>query len=255
MPISPNQGSIAGSTGVTITGTNLTGAMAVHFGAAPAIAVTNVSPTQVTALSPSGTGVVAVTVTTPGGTSNPAPFFYVAPPLLTTVSPASGQFIGGNSVSLTGLNLATAIAVTFGANAGTITAADDSALTITVPTASGIGTVPLTVVTAGGTADGIAYTYVANPNLMAITPASGPISGGNLVTLTGVDLASTEEVVFGPNAVQVGGQNASFTVISETEIAVVAPPEAAGPADVLVKSPGGQSNLLAGYTYLAGPST
>ncbi|MFI8435608.1 IPT/TIG domain-containing protein [Streptomyces sp. NPDC079020] len=156
---------------------------------------------------------------------------------------------------MTGLNLSTTTAVTFGANTGTITAADDSALTVTVPTASGVGTVPITVSTAGGTADGITYTYLANPELTALAPASGPTSGGNLVTLTGIHLASTEEVVFGPDAVHVGGQNASFTVISDTEIAAVAPPETAGPADVIVKSPGGRSSLLVGYTYLAGPTT
>ncbi|MFI8435607.1 IPT/TIG domain-containing protein [Streptomyces sp. NPDC079020] len=83
MPISPNQGSIAGSTVVTITGTNLAGTTAVRFGTRPATAVTNVSPTQITALSPSGTGEVAVAVTTPGGTSNPTPYFYIAPALLT----------------------------------------------------------------------------------------------------------------------------------------------------------------------------
>jgi hypothetical protein len=61
---------VAGGTSVTITGTNFTGATAVHFGA---IAATNVvvhSATMITATSPAhAAGTVNVTVTTPGGTS------------------------------------------------------------------------------------------------------------------------------------------------------------------------------------------
>lgn len=52
MPISPNQGSSGGGTLVTITGSSLTGTTAVRFGTRLATSVTNVSPTQVTAVSP-----------------------------------------------------------------------------------------------------------------------------------------------------------------------------------------------------------
>jgi len=195
-----------------------------------------------------------VTVTTGGGQSNPAAFFYITPPVLTAADPVTGPFIGGNTVTLTGTGLATADTVTFGGNTGTITGASDGALTVTVPRASSTGTVPISVATAGGSADGGDYTYLANPALSGLAPASGPASGGTAVTITGTDLASTDQVVFGPNAVQAGGQNASFTVVSDTEIAVVTPPEAAGPADVIVVSPGGSFSLPAGYTYDAGPS-
>jgi outer membrane protein assembly factor BamB len=66
--ISPGAGSASGGTSVTVTGTNLSGATAVHFG--PAAAIYNVSSaTTITATSPPGSGTVDVTVTTPGGTS------------------------------------------------------------------------------------------------------------------------------------------------------------------------------------------
>ncbi|WP_406016693.1 IPT/TIG domain-containing protein [Streptomyces sp. NBC_00984] len=253
MPVSPDQGTTAGGTTVTITGTNLGGATAVDFGSKSATNVINVSPTQLTAVSPSGTGTVAVTVTTAGGTSNPEPFFYTGPPLVVSVSPDAGQFSGGNTVTITGLNLASASAVDFGANAGTITSVSDSEITVTVPTASGVGTVPITVVTAGGSTDGISYSYFANPTITALDPASGPSSGGTAVTITGTELSSTEQVVIGPNAIQAGGPSAPFTVVSDTEIAAVAPPNAAGAADVIVKTPGGSYSLPGGYTYLTGP--
>ncbi|WP_326615462.1 IPT/TIG domain-containing protein (plasmid) [Streptomyces scopuliridis] len=242
-----------GVVAVTITGTNLGGTTAVNFGPRPATDVINVSPTQLTAVSPSGTGAVEVTVTTPGGNSNPEPFFYLGAPWITSVTPAAGPFGGGGSVTLTGLNLATVGAVNFGANAGTITSVSDTAITVTVPRADGVGTVPITVVTAGGSADGISYTYEANPFITALDPISGPASGGNAVTITGGSLSTTEQVVFGPGAVHGGGQIASFTIVSDTEIVAVAPPEAAGAADIVIQSPGGNADMLSAYTYLAGP--
>lgn len=133
MPISPNQGSTGGGTLVTITGTNLSGTTAVTFGTRPASSITNVSPTQVTAVSPSGTGTVGVTLTTAGGTSNPVPFFYVGAPFKSSVGPASGPLTGGNTVTLNGVGLATATSVSFGANTATPTVVSDTQLTVTVP--------------------------------------------------------------------------------------------------------------------------
>ena len=67
--ISPSSGPASGGTTVTITGSNLTGATAVDFGANGATNVTVVSSSQITATSSPGSGTVDVTVTTPGGTS------------------------------------------------------------------------------------------------------------------------------------------------------------------------------------------
>ncbi|WP_218018957.1 IPT/TIG domain-containing protein [Nocardia gamkensis] len=71
--MSPNQGPSSGANTVTLTGTNLTGATAVTFGATAATSFTIVSATQITAVVPPGVaGAVNVTVTTPGGTSTAA---------------------------------------------------------------------------------------------------------------------------------------------------------------------------------------
>jgi len=64
----------------TITGSNFTGTLSVKFGVVPAKSF-EVSPTgtSITATSPSGAGLVNVTVTTPGGAtaiSNKAHFRY-----------------------------------------------------------------------------------------------------------------------------------------------------------------------------------
>ena len=67
--ISPPSGAPAGGTAVTVTGLNFTGVTAVNFGSAPASSFTFVSDSEITAVSPAGTGVVPITVTTPVGTS------------------------------------------------------------------------------------------------------------------------------------------------------------------------------------------
>ena len=67
--IKPTDGSSAGGTDVTVTGTNFTGATAVHFGGHAVKSFTVKSLTSITAKAPAGSGTVNVTVTTPAGTS------------------------------------------------------------------------------------------------------------------------------------------------------------------------------------------
>ncbi|WP_326592718.1 IPT/TIG domain-containing protein [Streptomyces brevispora] len=245
MPISPNQGSSGGGTLVTITGTGLSGTTAVRFGTRSATAVTNVSPTQVTAVSPSGNGSVGVTVTTPGGTSNPIPFFYVGAPFKQSLSPTSGSTAGGGIVTINGTGLSTASSVAFGANTAVPTVVSDGQITVSAP-AGAAGSVGVSVTTAGGTNNGLSYTYVAVPTVTSLTPASGPTTGGTTVTVAGTGLTSTNEVTF-------DGNPAPFTVLSDTSVSAVTPPGAAGAVDVVVTNDAGSATAVGAYTYLAGP--
>jgi hypothetical protein len=243
MPISPNQGSSAGGTAVVITGINLLNASAVRFGANLAT-ITGNTPTSVNVISPAGHGVVGVTVTTAGGTSNPLSFFYLESPAKFSVSPTSGTDAGGNSVTITGSNLNGATSVTFGANAGTITGNNSGSITVTVP--AGTGTVPITVVTPGGSTNGLFYQYVAAPTVTDIDPDAGPTAGGTGVTIAGTGFTTTSSVTF-------DGNPASFVVISDTELSAVTPAGTAGAVDVVVTTTGGSATLAGGFTYVAGP--
>ena len=71
--ISPTSGTAAGGDQVTITGIGFTGAIDVSFGPTSAAALNVDSDTQITAITPAGTGTVDVIVTTPAGTSATAP--------------------------------------------------------------------------------------------------------------------------------------------------------------------------------------
>ncbi|MDX3853236.1 IPT/TIG domain-containing protein [Streptomyces sp. AK02-01A] len=246
MPITPNQGSTGGGTLVTITGTNLGGTTAVNFGSNPATAVTNVSPTQVTAVSPSGTGTVGLTVVTPGGTSNPVPFFYVGAPFKSGLSQSSGATAGGNTITISGTGLSTATGVAFGANTVVPTVLSDSQITAVVPAGAAPGPVGVSVTTAGGANNGLSYTYIDDPTIATIAPATGPTSGGTAVTITGTNLASTNQVTF--DAVP-----APFSVINATTVSAVTPPGIAGAVDVTLSNPAGTATDVGAFTYAAGP--
>jgi hypothetical protein len=245
MPISPNQGSTGGGTTVTITGTNLGGATAVKFGTKSATITAN-TPTSVTVISPSGSGTVPVTVTTPGGTSNPLSFFYVGAPFKSSLSPVSGATTGGDTVTISGTGLSTATAVNFGAASATPTVVNDGQLTVTVPAGAAAGPVGVSVTTAGGTNNGLSYTYIDAPTIASLNPAAGPASGGTAVTVTGTNLGSTQEVTF-------DGVPAPFTVISETAVSAVTPPGTAGAVDVVLTNGAGSATAPGAFTYVAGP--
>lgn len=85
------------------------------------------------------------------------------------------------------------------------------------------------------------------PQVVSVTPASGPQSGGTQVTIDGVNF-------FGAQAVDFGGVAASsFTVTSPYSITATSPPGAAGFADVQVETDLGTSSATGsdGFIYSA----
>jgi len=255
----PTSGTTLGLTLVTITGTNLTGATSVTFGANLGTNVTVVNSTTVTVLTPPGTGSVAVAVTTPGGTATaPTNYQYVtAPPTVTAVNPHSGTNLGGSSVTITGTNFTGATAVTFGGSPATSVTVL-TATTITATTPAGTGTVNVAVTTPAGTGTGLnLYTYVAQspPTVTAITPNGGSIANGGTIA-GGIQVTIAGTNFTGATAVTFGGTAATFmTVTSPTTITAVTPPHAAGAVNVVVTTPAGTGTGTNLFTYVVPPPT
>ncbi|MGY3117866.1 hypothetical protein ACVWXQ_001803 [Bradyrhizobium sp. S3.14.4] len=102
--VAPNAGLLAGGTSVTITGTALSGATAVKFGANNATSFTVNSATSITATSPPGAGTVDVTVTTAGGTSPTSAadrFTYLSATTTTELTSSKNPSSYGESVTFT----------------------------------------------------------------------------------------------------------------------------------------------------------
>ncbi|MET7763645.1 IPT/TIG domain-containing protein [Streptomyces sp. NPDC005393] len=242
--LSPTAGPTSGGNTVTINGTNLSGATLVKFGLNSAAILTNTA-TQITVTAPAGPpSSVNVTVTTPGGISNPLPYFYIAAPTVADLSPHLGPATGTNTVTVFGSNLTLTSAVSFGGNPATaINVISDSQLTVTAP--AGSGTVVVTVTTPGGTSTAATgnpyYTYLGAPVLTSLNPSHGPDTGGDPVVLGGTHLTYTDAVTF-------GGVPASFAAISDTQVVATSPPGVAGAVNVVAHTPAGNSNALP-YTY------
>ena len=255
--ISPTAGPTAGGTSVIITGTNFSGATAVTFGGNAATGVVVNSGTQITAISPAGTGTVDVRVTTAGGTSATSAadqFTYVPAPTVTGLSPATGPQTGGTLVTITGTNFSGATAVTFGGVAATGYTVV-SPTSITVPSPAGTGTVDVRVTTVGGTSATSAadqFTYVARPTVTSISPTSGPTGGNTTVTITGTGFAVADAT----GAVKFGAATATYTINSNTQITATSPANAAGTYDITVTTAGGSSATSAAdqFTYVAAPT-
>ncbi|GLW61998.1 hypothetical protein Arub01_02420 [Actinomadura rubrobrunea] len=88
---------------------------------------------------------------------------------------------------------------------------------------------------------------MARPVVSGLDPSQGPVSGGNLVVITGSGFSTVGRVAF-------GAASAPFIINSDTQITAAAPP-ATGPAtvNVTVSGPLGTSTDQAPYTYVAVP--
>jgi len=175
-------------------------------------------------------------------------------PVVTKVKPASGPASGGTVVKVKGQHLTGATKVLFGKAKGTsIKIKNDKKLTVVAP-AHVPGAVPVRVVTKGGKSakKGPTFTYVAQtpaPVVTAVTPATGTVSGGTVVTVTGTALSGATAVTFG------GTPGTALSSVTPTSLTVKTPAHALGAVDVRVTTPGGTSAAsgAAQFTYAAGP--
>ncbi|WP_328340125.1 IPT/TIG domain-containing protein [Streptomyces violaceus] len=159
----PPSGSTAGGTAVTLTGSDLLNATAVRFDGAAALSFTVDSATQITAVTPPhSAGIAPVTVTTPGGTSGPLCYVYLAPPTLSSLAPDHGPANSVTVVTLTGTNLATATDVQFGTASASFTVVSPTQITAVTPTGSA-GPVAVRVTTPAGPSSPVTYTRIAAP--------------------------------------------------------------------------------------------
>ena len=232
--VSPATDTTNGGATVTITGTNLFGATAVSFGGTSGSIVSD-SPTQITAVDPAHVaGMVDVTATTAGGTSNATSadqFTYNAlPPALTAISPNTGSTSGGTTVTITGTNLLGAT-VAFGTTLGAIVSDAPTQIIVTSPYEL-FGTVDVTVTTTGGTTSISAadrFTYVAfPPTVTGLSQTSDTTNGDTTITIAGTNLWGASGVSFGSVAAS------SFSVVSPTQITAVDPAHVVGTVDVTV---------------------
>ena len=244
--VNPNQGSTAGGTSVTITGTNFTGATAVKFGANAATTFSVPNSTTITATSPAGSaGSVDVTVTTVGGTSATSAadqFTYqgatttaINAPTITygangsvtvTVSSGSGTPTGNVSLSVDG-----GTAATKALNSGSATFTNTDITALATPNA-GNHTLDASYAAQGNyDASAATGTLTVNPAPLTVTANNRMKTYGQTVTFAGTEF-STSGLVNGDTVASVtltsAGAAATATVAAPGPTYPITPSAAEG---------------------------
>jgi len=247
--IAPTSGPSDTNIPVTITGTGFTGASAVSFGTTPASGYTVVDDSRIDATSPKlAGGVYDVTVTTPAGVTAAVPvsvFTSVAPVTVIGITPAEADPAGGLLVTITGTGFTTATSVLFGDAVSNLdgffdSIDSDTQISVAVPPHDE-GVVDVRVVTPDATSPASAgdkFTYKPLPTVAEMIPAYAPAEGGSPTTVDGTRLTGATAVTFGDITLPCPDK---CTVLSDTQIVVVAPPHPVGTVDVTVTTPVGTS--------------
>ncbi len=249
--VTPHEGPMEGGATVTITGANLGGVSAVHFGAAAAKSFMVESGGSITATTPAGTGTVDVTVTSTSGTSGTGSgdkYTYRTPPTVTKLSVKGGPATGGTTVTITGLGFTGATGVSFaGVPASNVTVLGNTSITAVSPTGVA-GPADVRVTSVGGTSAAVKkdqFRYA--PVVESVSPANGPKAGGNTVTITGAGFpegTNTVKFKFGKATAK------SAQCTSNTTCTVLVPlSKAVGTFDIIAQANKGKSTAVAGDRY------
>ena len=220
--VEPPSGPIIGGTPITITGTNIAqvgnsikpGALTIGGTTVP-FTITN---DIISAITPEGTGSAAVVLKWSSTNTATSSFMYVSPPTITSVSPNSGIISGGTPITITGTNfiqftnipfanpLNNIVNVFINGFPATSVVINNLYTIITAVTPAGTnGVKTLTIMTSGGGVN-TSFTYFT-PTISYISPNRGPITGGTLVTMTGINLLGVLSIT-----------NASIVSVNNTNI-------------------------------------
>lgn len=169
---------------------------------------------------------------------------------VTSVTPSSGKLSGGDVVTIRGTGFADGATVSFGdAAAAEVQFVNPTSLTARSP-AHKAGRVDIVVsnpdtkshTLVGGFIYVDPQVQLPKPSLSSLTPASGPLTGGQSVTITGTGFSSVTTVSFG------GLPGTNVQVLNDRTLTATTPVHAEGKVDVVVGD-GSTAALSASYTY------
>ena len=255
--IYPASGTYLGGTSITITGFRFVSgspSSTVTIGGNNCTSVNVVSSTQITCTTPAGNeGSARVFVRNPNGLTASSSFTYIGPPppIVTSISPATGPTAGGTSVTIIGNRFENGTTATIGGNACLlVNVINASTITCTTPAGS-VGNAPVVVVNPDGQSAVLSsnFVYIPPPTIASISPDTGTISGGTIVTITGTNF------ITGMTATVGGANCSSLTVASATQITCTTPARTtAGSVNVVVTNPYSKfATLSSSFTYIIPP--
>ena len=263
-----------GSAGtVTIAGANFRGVSKVQletqFLSVPAASFTVSSPSLMTATLPSTVpgGVYELVVYTPTGSSTQRTAFppyrtdlLSVAPMVSGVSPTDGSIAGGTQVTVSGSCFAPNSRFFFGNAEASVSQCSTMQCSVYSPAstfASSVDVIANTAGVASSTASADLFTY-DGPQITSVTPASGPITGGTYVTVSGSGFPQFDGLMFSLNPVMTLFFGAARTVpqCEFTWCTLLTPPALnPGDVDVVATAFGAASAPSPGavFTYTAKP--
>ena len=250
----PSSDAISGGGTITLSGQHLSNISSVMVGAN---AATNVNPSGTaltfTAPAAAATGTVNLVISGTNGYSAPTLFAYstTGSPSVSGVTPGTAVRSVATSVTVSGSGFTGATSVTFnGIAAASVVVVNDSTITCNTPTAATVVPGPASVIVTnptGPSAPNTLFTFTAPvPTAPTLSNTSGPVTGGQVVRITGTQLFSVISVTFGGTPA-----TAFASTIDGTMLGVVVPPRTAGAAVVVVTTPWGTNATTPTYTYVA----
>jgi hypothetical protein len=267
--VSPTSGPTSGGTVITLTGTNFVSGATVRVGGVAATGVTFVSATQLRATTPAGTaGARDVLVTNPNGSSvtRTGAFTYVTSSTtssftVTGVSPASGPTSGGTVITVTGSGFVSGARISVGyLTAGNLVFVSSTQLRATTPYSSTTGARDVRVTNPNGAyvikSGGFTYTTSTTTTtpppstslaVTGVSPASGPRTGGTVITVTGSGFVSGARISIGTLTA------GNLVFVSSTQLRATTPySSTTGARDVRVTNPNQAYAIrTGGFTYVS----
>lgn len=283
--VSPAQGLPTGNQQIIITGANFVAPVRVLFdpgsgGAAKEGFVTNVTPTQITVITPafdlgvSQQIIAGITVIVGAGTpteqrvTKALVFTYTAPvltPVFRALSPSAGPIDGGTRVTIIGDAFESPVQVFFGSAQAQVLNVSFHEIDVLSPTArdtnpNGSGTVVgpvdiriLNVNSGKSTVAPLAFRYTAKMQITAITPTFGSALGGTDIVIDGIGFTD-------PVTVDVADVRASVLRVSGTQILVRTAPTGnpcsgkSGLVTVTNIDNGDSATSISNFSYIGVPS-
>ena len=247
--VTPDVGLISGGETVTVTGSGFEAGMTVTIGGV-AVTPTSVTPTSFTFITPAdGSGLVDIQVTTsfgPSALTAADEYTYGSLPVISALTPSGGLVSGGQAVTVTGSGFTADMTATIGGTAVTPSTVSATSFTFTTPAeaASVVHVQVTTLIGASALTATDEYTYGTLPVISAVTPSAGPVTGGQVVTVTGSGFV-------GGMTATIGGTTVTPAGITASSFSFTTPAETAGYVQVQVTDLAGVSALTpaAGYIY------
>jgi uncharacterized protein YegL len=251
--VTNEKGQVAGGEKVTIKGEHFRPAATVSFNANKCTDVVVVDSNTITVTTPPGVqGNATITVTNDDLQKATADFNYYADPVVTSLSPNVGPYVGDQLVTINGSYFMDGMKVKFGETYGNTAYYNSGKVIVTTPPATQEGVVDVTLENPDGTKtvieDGYTYEPQPTPTITSISPASGKTAGGETVVVNGENFEKGLEITFGANK----GEIISF--VSSKQLKVKVPAGSEGIIDVTVTNPTGKQSIAKGaYEYIAPP--